>query len=368
MNSIGFNEEMLGFFISVASFQSSDDGVCRRFAGDVGGAVAVAADVVAAAVGEVFHGVVGCVLGDTRHDAVPTGKLVAVNFAVRRAEVSCKGNRRCDFDFLNVRHNADAQNLFAVFYEAFGDVVFPFFVVFRRQIRRDFVAEKRNGVEKRARTFRRAIRDYRVQAVDDVIIAVKAFVEALSRVAVLGNEDGVVINLSSDDTSFIIGRRGENLDALQYLASMFCNRLDDEYYRVVLDSNGYREKRKKTLEDLAKKIAKNVLRSGRSTVLEPMNPYERRIIHSMISEIEGVSSRSVGEEPYRKIIISSLNKKDNRHGGRGGRKGDRRKNDGRKNRNFEPRSLDLKTSFEKDYKKPKPEDDLKAGLYGKIEL
>ena len=99
-----------------------------------------------------------------------------------------------------------------------------------------------------------------------------------------------------------------------------------------------------------------------------MNPYERRIIHSMISEIEGVSSRSVGEEPYRKIIISSLNKKDNRHGGRGGRKGDRRKNDGRKNRNFEPRSLDLKTSFEKDYKKPKPEDDLKAGLYGKIEL
>lgn len=181
-------------------------------------------------------------------------------------------------------------------------------------------------------------------------------------------EDGVIINLKSDDTSFIIGRRGENLDALQYLASMFCNRLDDEYYRVVLDSNGYREKRKKTLEDLAKKIAKNVLRSGRSTVLEPMNPYERRIIHSMISEIEGVSSRSVGEEPYRKIIISSLNKKDNRHGHGGGKKGDRRRNDGRKNRNFEPRSLDLKTSFEKDYKKPKPEDDIKAGLYGKIEI
>ena len=188
-------------------------------------------------------------------------------------------------------------------------------------------------------------------------------------------EDGVLINLISDDTSFIIGRRGENLDALQYLASMFCNRLDDEYYRVVLDSNGYRDKRKKTLEDLAKKIAKNVLRSGRSTVLEPMNPYERRIIHSMISEIEGVSSRSVGEEPYRKIIISSLNKKENnRRGGgnrgKGGPKGRRDHRDGgnRKNRNFEPKSLDLKTSFEKDYKKPKPEDDLKAGLYGKIEL
>ena len=97
-------------------------------------------------------------------------------------------------------------------------------------------------------------------------------------------EDGVVINLTSEDTSFIIGRRGENLDAIQYLASMFCNRLDDEYYRVVLDSNGYRDKRKKTLEDLAKKIAKNVLRSGRSTVLEPMNPYERRVIHANLQE------------------------------------------------------------------------------------
>ncbi len=181
-------------------------------------------------------------------------------------------------------------------------------------------------------------------------------------------EDGVIINLDSEDTSFIIGRRGENLDAIQYLASMFCNRLDDEYYRVVLDSNGYREKRKKTLEDLAKKIAKNVLRSGRSTVLEPMNPYERRIIHSMISEIEGVSSRSVGEEPYRKIIISSLVKKEHRHGDKRGGRGGRRGGGDRKNRNFEPRSLDLKTSFEKDYKKPKPEDDLKAGLYGKIEI
>ncbi len=181
-------------------------------------------------------------------------------------------------------------------------------------------------------------------------------------------EDGVVINLDSEDTSFIIGRRGENLDAIQYLASMFCNRLDDEYYRVVLDSNGYREKRKKTLEDLAKKIAKNVLRSGRSTVLEPMNPYERRIIHSMISEIEGVSSRSVGEEPYRKIIISSLVKKEHRHGDKRGGRGGRRGGGDRRNKNFEPRSLDLKTSFEKDYRKPKPEDDLNAGLYGKIEI
>jgi spoIIIJ-associated protein len=87
----------------------------------------------------------------------------------------------------------------------------------------------------------------------------------------------------------------------------------------------------------------------------------------MISEIEGVSSRSVGEEPYRKIIISSLVKKERRHGDKRGGKGGGRRGGGR-NRNFEPKSLDLKTSFEKDYKKPKPEDDLKAGLYGKIEI
>ncbi|MDO5560380.1 MAG: RNA-binding cell elongation regulator Jag/EloR [Oscillospiraceae bacterium] len=169
-------------------------------------------------------------------------------------------------------------------------------------------------------------------------------------------EEGISINLQSNDTSFVIGRRGENLDALQYLTSMVCNRIDDKYYRVILDSNGYRDKRKKTLEDLARKISKTVLKSGRSTALEPMNPYERRIIHSAVSEIEGVNSRSVGEEPYRKVIISSTVKRNDKY----------RKD--HKKKNFEPKSLDLKTSFEKDYKKPKPDDDVKAGLYGKIEI
>ena len=121
------------------------------------------------------------------------------------------------------------------------------------------------------------------------------------------------------------------------------------------------------MENLAKNIATKVKKTKHKITLEPMNPYERRIIHSMISEIEGVSSRSVGEEPYRKIIISSLVKKDNRRGG-GNRRGGNGRRDGGRRKNFEPKSLDLKTSFEKDYKKPKPEDDIKAGLYGKIEL
>lgn len=172
-------------------------------------------------------------------------------------------------------------------------------------------------------------------------------------------ESGAIITFNGDNSGAVIGRRGETLDALQYLASMVCNKGDrSEYYRITLDSCGYRAKRKQTLEELAVKISKSVIKSGRSTALEPMNPYERRIIHSAVSEIEGVSSHSVGEEPYRKVIISSTTKRNDRP----------KKDYKKKNKNFTPRSLDLKTSFEKDYKKPKPEDNINAGLYGKIEF
>ena len=189
------------------------------------------------------------------------------------------------------------------------------------------------------------------------------------------NETGAVINVESENNGTIIGRRGETLDAIQYLCSIIANKGDKDYYRITIDCLGYRSKRKDTLEQLAAKVAKSVLRTGRSQPLEPMNPYERRVIHSAISKIEGVSSRSVGEEPYRKIIISSNNprrndrRRDDRRGG--GRRNDRR-NGGGRNRDrevtMERKSVDLSTSFEKDYKRPKPEDSMDFGLYGKIEL
>ena len=204
---------------------------------------------------------------------------------------------------------------------------------------------------------------------------------------IIQTENGAIIDFKGDGTGTIIGKRGETLDALQYLSAMICNKGEKEYYRITLDSCGYRAKRKVILKELAKKIAKNVLRTGRSQSLEPMNPYERRIIHATISEIEGVTSHSVGEEPFRKVIISSTNpapkrynngKKNyrgnggnRRNGGNGGynkRGGNGKYYGGNKKKNFQPRSLDLKTSFEKDYKRPKPEDNLKQGLYGKIEL
>lgn len=177
-------------------------------------------------------------------------------------------------------------------------------------------------------------------------------------------ENGALFEINGDGFEEIIGKKGEVLDSLQYLSSLVCNKIDRDYFRISTDCNGFRERRKKQLEELAVKIANNVKKNGRTSALEPMNPYERRIIHAAVSEIEGVTSRSTGEEPYRKVLISSTEKRPRDSGYRG--KGGRR-NGGRRDR--KPKAhFDITTSFEKDYKKPKPEDSLNAGLYGKIEF
>lgn len=202
-------------------------------------------------------------------------------------------------------------------------------------------------------------------------------------------ENGISFTLEGNGAGSLIGRRGDTLDALQYLTSMVANRGDKDYVRLTIDTCGYREKRRKALQDLAQRISKSVLRTGRSVALEPMNPYERRIIHSTVTEIEGVSSHSSGEEPNRKVIITNDSapdyKKDDKNA-RGFRSGNSRfdRNDrsrGGKQRSHDrrdrrdrrpsgegPRKLDLSTSFEKDYKRPKPEDSLNAGVYGKIDI
>ncbi len=194
--------------------------------------------------------------------------------------------------------------------------------------------------------------------------------EINSEISIEENDEGATIEILGDTTGAVIGRRGETLDAIQYLASMTANRGDKEYYRITVDCCGYREKRKAILEELAAKIAKTVLRTGRTSTLEPMNPYERRIIHSAVANIEGVVSKSIGEEPYRKVVISSTNprpKKDFKDRDRGDRRRRRDKNPNE----YTPRSMDMmKTSFEKDYKRPKPEDSLlvEGDLYGKIDI
>lgn len=181
---------------------------------------------------------------------------------------------------------------------------------------------------------------------------------------VTDTENGAVFELVSEELEEMIGKKGELLDSLQYLSSLVCNKIDRDYFRISTDCNGFRERRKNQLEELARKIANNVKKNGRTSALEPMNPYERRIIHAAVSEIEGVTSRSTGEEPYRKVIISSTERKprNNDFHGKGGKRGGNR-------RDRKPRAhYDITTSFEKDYKRPKPEDTLNAGLYGKIEF
>lgn len=117
--------------------------------------------------------------------------------------------------------------------------------------------------------------------------------------------DGVVqIDLSGDDMGILIGKRGQTLDSLQYLTSLVINKESDNYLKVKLDTENYRERRKETLENLAKNLAYKVKRTRKQVVLEPMNPYERRIIHSALQNDKYVETHSEGEEPYRKVVIT----------------------------------------------------------------
>ena len=109
--------------------------------------------------------------------------------------------------------------------------------------------------------------------------------------------------LEGEDLGFLIGRHGETLDALQYLSSLVANRVRSAFCRVTLNIGDYREKREKTLTGLAIRHAKQAAKNGRKTSLEPMNPYERRIIHTAVQQIEGATSWSVGNEPHRHVVI-----------------------------------------------------------------
>lgn len=112
------------------------------------------------------------------------------------------------------------------------------------------------------------------------------------------------VDLSGDEMGVLIGKRGQTLDSLQYLISLVVNKGTNEYIRVKVDTENYRQRRKETLENLAKNIAYKVKRTRRPVSLEPMNPYERRIIHSALQNNPYVSTHSEGEEPYRKVVVT----------------------------------------------------------------
>lgn len=188
----------------------------------------------------------------------------------------------------------------------------------------------------------------------------------------------VVLDIKGEKLGVVIGKRGETLDSLQYLTILASNRAEESFCRISLDCNGYRDKRRETLDALARKTSAKVIKQGRKIALEPMNPYERRIIHSCVAEIEGVSSRSTGSEPFRKVVIYADKPKFDNNRRRGGNRGN-----GSGARGYR-RSEGFSTSFEREYKRGagSPDENVGAGefsketvdteknatLYGKIEL
>ncbi len=112
------------------------------------------------------------------------------------------------------------------------------------------------------------------------------------------------IDLSGDEMGVLIGKRGQTLDSLQYLVSLVVNKESEDYIRVKVDTENYRKRRKETLENLAKNIAYKVKRTRRPLSLEPMNPYERRIIHSALQNDKYVTTHSEGEEPFRHVVVT----------------------------------------------------------------
>ncbi len=117
-------------------------------------------------------------------------------------------------------------------------------------------------------------------------------------------EDALEVDMEGDDMGVLIGKRGQTLDALQYLVSLVVNKEKEGYIRVKLDTENYRSRRKETLENLAKNIAFKVKRTKKPVFLEPMNPYERRVIHSALQNDPYVTTHSEGEEPYRKVVVT----------------------------------------------------------------
>jgi len=153
-----------------------------------------------------------------------------------------------------------------------------------------------------------------MESTDEYLKKLFAAMELEAQITMEFNDDenALSIDVEGPDMGILIGKRGQTLDALQYLISLFVNKKSkDKYIRIKLDTENYRARRKETLENLAKNIAFKVKRTRRSFTLEPMNPYERRIIHSALQNDRFVSTRSEGEEPYRKVVVF-LKKKNER--------------------------------------------------------
>lgn len=170
---------------------------------------------------------------------------------------------------------------------------------------REVKEEEKPEEPKREETVLAEVQDVTIQAVEDflknTLTAMNMEVEIKSEI----DRDGALrVEMSGEHMGILIGKRGQTLDALQYLANRVANKHQDGYVRVKLDTENYRARREETLRHLAKNIAHKVKRTRRPVALEPMNPYERRIIHSSLQSDPYVTTHSEGEEPYRKVVVT----------------------------------------------------------------
>lgn len=129
-------------------------------------------------------------------------------------------------------------------------------------------------------------------------------IEALVKVVYIQEENTLDIDVSGEDMGVLIGKRGQTLDSLQYLTSLVVNKESGSYVKVKLDTENYRARRKETLENLARNISYKVKRTRKSVSLEPMNPYERRVIHSVLQNDKYVETHSEGDDPFRRVVIT----------------------------------------------------------------
>ncbi len=191
-----------------------------------------------------------------------------------------------------------------------------------------------------------------------------------AEISVEADEEDVRISINcGDDYGSVIGRRGETLDAIQYLTRLVINRGSEDYKRVSINVGNYREKRENTLRSLARKNAAKVRKYGRNVVLEPMNPYERRIIHTTVQDIEGVTSHSVGSDSDRKVVITLEEGVKPTHGGgynKGGRGGYNKGGNRGGYRGGKPSYN--KSEAPAAPSRPPRSDSAGASLYGKIDL
>ena len=162
------------------------------------------------------------------------------------------------------------------------------------------------GLNKKPAKVRVALKETMQDKAVNFLEDVFKLMEIQSEITVEYNEEEKTMNINivGEDMGVLIGKRGQTLDSLQYLVSLVVNKESEEYIKVKLDTENYRERRKETLENLAKNIAYKVKKTRRSVSLEPMNPYERRIIHSALQNDKFVETHSEGDEPYRKIVVT----------------------------------------------------------------